>query len=149
MVRSNKHEDICCHFADRRWPFSFLIPSVLNGASLAVPPDKSSLGQFGGNPLTLRQSLLFGQPQTKCPSNALPVTQRAASRQCDNLRRGGRRHSGRYSLSSRPKPSHGSSTANSLRLPSLSLRRRRRPGLSPTSHRNPRSHHHSRTYLRT
>jgi hypothetical protein len=27
----------------------FLVPSVLNGASLAVPPDKSSLWQFGGN----------------------------------------------------------------------------------------------------
>jgi hypothetical protein len=50
------------------------------------------------------------------------------------------------SLSSRPKPSHGLSTANSLLL--LSLRLRLQPGLS-TSHRSRRSHHHSRTHLRT
>ena len=48
------------------------------------------------------------------------------------------------SLSSRPKPSHGLSTANSLLLLSLRLQ----PGLS-TSHRSRRSHHHSRTHLRT
>jgi len=53
---------------------------------------------------------------------------------------------GRYSLSSRPKPIQRASTASSLRLPSLRLSLR--PELS-TSHRNPRNHHHSRTYLRT
>jgi hypothetical protein len=55
------------------------------------------------------------------------------------------------SLSGRPKPSHRSSTANRLSL-RLSLRLRLRQALSTSCHRNhrsPRSHHHSRTHLRT
>ena len=99
----------------------------------------------------LRTSRGFGRSPrgSNRPRCIITATQRAANRRCDILRRGGRRHSGRYSLSSRPKPSHGSSTASSLRLINLSLRLRLRPGQLPTSHRNPRSHHHSHTYLRT
>jgi hypothetical protein len=58
--------------------------------------------------------------------------QRHANRRWRILRRDGRRHSSRYSLSSRPKPSQPESTASSLRL-SLSLSLSLRPGLSPTS----------------
>jgi hypothetical protein len=87
-------------------------------------------------------------PAIKNDKWTTPRAQRRAKKRWRISRRSGRRHSGRYSLSCRPKPSHRASTANSLSL-SLSPRLRLRPGLSPTSHRNPRSHHHSRTYLRT
>jgi hypothetical protein len=55
---------------------------------------------------------------------------------------------GRYSLSSKPKPSHRASTASSLRLIRLSPRLRLR-SLPTSHHRSHRSQLRIRTYLRT